>query len=139
MSSRADIWKGMSIRAKDAIETMSGGDLAVIGLCVEIVSNAPLVDPECMTRPLGVLSPLFCLDMLGIHDAKILLFYRDVCRKHVGYMMALLRGSLLGLISESRLRYAIEHHGEGVDLDMIIRAVCARLPSFDPENIIVCA
>jgi len=51
-------------------------------------------------------------------------------------MMALLRGVLLGLVSEKTLRHAIAHHGEGINLEVIVEKVQEMLPSFHCENII---
>lgn len=129
-------WPILSDYAKDAIRTITNDDEDAILVCVKVTENVLFVDPDCVARPAGILAPLYCLDMLGIRDSAIYLFYKEVCREHVGYMMALMRGVLLGLVSEKALRHAIEYHGEGIDLDSIVRGVKTLLPSFRPENII---
>ena len=95
-------WPRLSVSTKDAILMLSGGDEDAIRVCVEVTESVLFVDPECVARPDGPLAPLYCLDDLGIRDSNIYLFYKEVCREHVGYMMALLRGVLLGLVPEKR-------------------------------------
>ena len=126
-------WPYLSKHAKDVILTLSGEDEDAIRVCVEIMENAIFIDPLC-AKPL---SPLYCLDALGIHDSKIFVFYKEVCHKHVGYMITLLRGVFLGILSEETLQYAIAHHGEGLDIEVIVRQVQELVPSFNPENVIL--
>lgn len=129
-------WSYLSDSTRDAILTVTGGDENAIRVCVEVTASVLFVDPECALRPAGHLAPLYCMDDLGIRDSNIHLFYKDVCHGHVGYMMALLRGVLLGLVPEKVLQYAVTHKGEGINLEAIVRNVRERLPLFDPENII---
>ncbi|OGZ16354.1 MAG: hypothetical protein A2494_00525 [Candidatus Lloydbacteria bacterium RIFOXYC12_FULL_46_25] len=134
--SAKESWVHTNDYVKDAIETMSGGDENALRVCVEVTENVLSVDPDCALRPAGPLAPLYCMDALGIRDSNIYLFYKEVCHEHVGYMMALLRGVLLGLVSEKTLRHAIAHHGEGINLEVIVEKVQEMLPSFHCENII---
>ncbi|MCC6404818.1 MAG: hypothetical protein IT405_00290 [Candidatus Yanofskybacteria bacterium] len=65
------------------------------------------------------------------------MLYSDACDSDLVKMVAVLRANQLGQLAGTRadaLHHAIEHRGEGLDLDAVLQAVKERLPRFGLEG-----
>ncbi|MEK7632034.1 MAG: hypothetical protein AAB445_04200 [Patescibacteria group bacterium] len=73
------------------------------------------------------------LDSLRIYGDRIGMLWGDVCGSHAGTVIAVLRARQLGVagVTDDVLNYAIDHHGEGLDVEAAIKAVHERLPQFN--------
>ena len=123
---------GMSV--SEIVMVMSEGNPGAIQACMEILKKGEKVDPEAFA---GGLSHLLLLDTLGIWGERLYKLWNDVCKRNVGWMIALLRAQQLGLagINKETLNFAIDNRGAGVDLDAVVTAVKNHLSNFNPEAV----
>jgi hypothetical protein len=115
----------------EAVHAMSGGNPGALIACLELMKEGPNVDPDAL---FGGLAQIMALDSLGIWESRIYMLWNDVCHRDTGKVIALLRayqlGQLAGVTREA-LNYAIEHRGQGLDIDGAVAAVKERLPNFN--------
>ena len=112
----------------DTTTRMSEGNPGAITVMVNLMKESPKVDPDDMFGPLG---PLMSLDSYGIYGSRIWMLYKDVCNQSAVRTLAVLRGMQLGLISDTVVDHAIDHRGEGLDVEEIMARVKERLPAFN--------
>ena len=123
----------LEMTAQDVLREMSGGNPGAVIACIDLMKQGPKVDPDAL---LGGLAQLMALDSLGIWESRIYLLWNDVCDQDTGKMIAVLRAYQLGQlagVTEQALRFAMDHRGQGLDLDAVVAAVQARLPNFKAE------
>ena len=97
---------------------------------MKLLQEGAAFDPD---NGLGGLGYILDLDTLGLYGSKIWMLYADVCKNSTRNMVVALRAWQLGLLSEAKLRHAVDHYGEGLDLKEIAAKVQERLPNFRLE------
>ena len=117
--------------AQTAIAKLSDGNPGALRVCCELFQQGAEIDPDAFG---GGLSNLLSLDTHGIYGPDIWMLYKDVCASSLPKMVGVLRAVQLGIESESKLKHAIQSYGEGIDVDALFQAVCARLPNFANAN-----
>lgn len=121
----------MSMLPQDMFEAVSEGNLGAVAACTELLEHGEQIDPDAT---LGGFSFLFLLDTLNIRGVRLCKLWDHVCDRDVVKMMSVLRAYNLGRlagIDEKTLQHAIDNQGEGIDLDIVMMAVQARLPKFN--------
>ena len=117
----------------EVILAMSGGNPGAIIVCIELLARGEKVDSDTFD---GGINSLLILDRLGIYGERIYLLWNDVCRQHIGKMIAVLRAYQLGrlaAVNTETINHAIDNRGAGIDLDAVVEAVKSRLPNFNPD------
>lgn len=117
--------------AQSAIAKLSEGNPGALNVCCQLYQETPEIDPDAA---FGGLSSLLALDTLGIYGAEIWMLFKDVCGQNLSRTVAVLRANQLGLLSDAKLKRAIQNRGEGVDTAEMFNAVCDRLPNFAKAN-----
>ena len=120
----------------DTVTKMSGGNPGALTVCMEILEHGALIDPDNVLGEVGI---LMSLDMNGIYEERIWMFYKDVCHGDLPMMIAVNRACQLGIVARGVLNHAIDNYGDGIDVDDLIRQVEERLPAFvivPDENLI---
>ena len=82
------------------------------------------------------LAQLMALDSLGIWEERVYMLWNDVCHRDTGKTIAVLRAYQLGQlagVTKQALDHAIDHRGQGLDLEAVVAAVKQRLPNFNPS------
>jgi hypothetical protein len=127
--------KSCNMRPEEMLMVMGGNHEGAMHVCRLLVLHTRRIDPRLHESTWALLQ----LDALLIHDARIWKFFNDVCRGHVGRMVAVLRAhQLTGYgVSEEKLKYAIDHHGAGLDVESIVEKLKNSSPSFQPESVSV--
>jgi hypothetical protein len=119
----------------EILQAMVGGNPGALRVCTGLLEKGAIVDPMTLA---GGLWYVLMLDSLHIYESRIWMLYKDVCRSKIGTTMALIRAYQLGQlagVTEDAINHAIDHEGEGLDLDAIIDAVKTALPQFDPSRL----
>ena len=97
----------------------------------QLIERSKAVDPDAI---MGPFTNLLSLDSLGIYGSRIWQLYKDVCKEDIATTIAVLRAThQLGIISKDVLNHAIDHRGQGLDLNDTILKVKERLPNFNIE------
>lgn len=112
----------------DIIIKMAEGNPGAMTVLMLLIQNADKVDPQDAMAPFGT---ILSLDAHGIYADRIWMLYKDVCGEDIGEMIGVMRAMQLGFVSDSEVDHAIDHHGDGLDVDDLINQVCGRLPDFD--------
>ncbi len=115
----------------DATMKLAEGNPGAVTAVCEMAMKVSGIDPDDAFGPFG---PILALDSLGIYGPRIWMFYKDVCGQDVTKCLALLRGVQLGFLDDAKLDHVIDHRGEGIDIDDILKKVKIRLPRFASEG-----
>ncbi len=113
------------------VTTMSEGNPGAFRALLDIMRLGSVIDPQGLPDGLGA---ILMLDTLGIHGSRIWMLFNDVCGRDVAKMLAVLRAEQLGQlagVTEEALDHAIDNRGAGLDLEVIMAAVCKRLDKFN--------
>lgn len=110
---------------------LSEGNLGAVRVCTELFKEGARIDPDAFGGPLA---HLLSLDSYGIYGSRIWMLYKDCCKENLVHVIAALRAIQLGLFPESKLKYAIENSGDGLNPVALFDAVCERLPNFRTAN-----
>lgn len=100
-------------------------------VCLDLLKQGPKVDPDDIFEGF---SNLLQLDTLNIWDEQIYALFADVCKSNVSKVIALLRAYQLGQLAgatEKAIKFAINNHGQGIDIDAVVKAVKEELPAFN--------
>ena len=111
-----------------AIVKMADGNPGGAVVMREAALHSQEIDPMAV---MGGFAPLLSLDTLGIYGNRVWMLYKDVCNEHLPTTLAMLRAWQLGILSDYKLNQAIDHRGDGLDLDSVKAAVKEQLPSFN--------
>lgn len=114
----------------DTVLAITGGNPGALRICVDVLDRTSEIDPKNTLRGFGL---LILLDTYGIYESDIWLLYKDVCGESLSKMIACLRAVHLGGLggcTEAALKHAIQHRGEGLDLDAVCKAVVDKLIDF---------
>ena len=120
----------MDMTMKDMIVAMSDGNPGAIAAMFDILDKAESVDPDDIFSPIG---PILSLDSHRFYGSRLYMFWNDVCGRDATKMLAVLRADQLGQLAgctEAAINHAVDHCGEGLDLDAVLAAVQKRLPKF---------
>lgn len=103
--------------------------------CVELLLAYPKVLPIAQPSWLLYGRALLLVDSLEIYGDRLYMLWNDVCGRDAGKVVGLLRAWQLGVggVTRDVLYWAIDHRGDGIDLDAVMVAVKERLPDFDPR------
>ena len=123
---------GLDDSMQTALMKMSGGNPGALSIVMQMMEKSPEIDPQ--SAMMGGLAPVLMLDTFGIYEDRIWMLAKDVCKHDVVKMLACLRAVQLGHISEDVLNHAIDHYGEGIDLELILSRVKLELNEFDKEE-----
>jgi hypothetical protein len=121
----------LGMNGQQVVIAMAGGNPGALNVCVRILKEGGVIDPD---DAFGGLGTILALDALGIHEERIWLLYKDVCRQDLAKMIAVLRARQLGQLAgatEAAINHAMDHGGQGLDLDKILDAVQAKFPRFN--------
>lgn len=116
----------------ETLAKMSEGNPGACVVCLQMQEHGAKIDPDSV---FGGLGPIFNLDSLNIYGPRIWMLYKDVCRGNLSRTIALLRAWQLGILPADKLQYAVDHYGEGIDIEAICAQVVQKLPRFKVEDI----
>lgn len=111
----------------DIIIAMSDGNPGAVSVLSRIVRDNPKIDPDDF---MGGVGPVLGLDTADIYGPDIWRLYKDVCEQNLIYMLALLRATQLGIVTESSVKRAIARGIYEDPLEGVLARVQARLPQF---------
>lgn len=114
----------------DAVVVLSEGNPGATRVCAELLKDGARIDPDNI---LGGVGQLLMLDSAGLYGARIWMLYKDVCGEDLGKMVAVLRAWQLGIVGHDAVAHAIDHRGDGIDLDDVVSQVQERCPAFDAD------
>ncbi len=117
----------LDMNVRDILLALSEGNPGAITVCVDILKEAPKIDPQAL---LGGVGHLVSLDERGIYGPRIWMLYKDVCGQDLTKTIAMLRAAQLGFLAKDKLDHAIDNYGEGVDVDDLLKQVRDRLEQF---------
>lgn len=110
---------------QDVVVKLVDGNPGAITVCMRLIQDTALVDPDAaMPEVINLLA----LDTLGIYGPRIWMLYKDVCKESIVSVITVLRAVQLGILSKMALDYAIDNYGEGMDLEELSAEVRVRLP-----------
>lgn len=112
----------------DVVMKMSEGVPGALRVCMDIIRQAELIDPDGAMKGLGT---LLSLDDMKISGSRIWMLYKDVCQENLVDMLAVLRARQLGYISDREINHAIDNRGQGIDVKNCYKQVKERLPNFN--------
>jgi hypothetical protein len=115
----------------EVVQKLSDGNPGAISVCAQLYNGSEHIDPQNFMKGWG---QLISLDSFGIYGEDIWMLYKYVCNQSLVHVVALLRGTQLGIISREKLTAAIRNRDEGLDLPKIYEEVCRRLPNFDVDG-----
>ena len=110
-----------------AVMKMVDGNPGATTVCANIIKQGASIDPDDILEGIGA---ILWMDTLEIYGPKIWMLFKDVCGEDLIKMLGLLRAVQLGFLSETKLRFAIDNYGEGIDIDDLLTQVQERLPAF---------
>jgi hypothetical protein len=107
---------------------LADGNPGAAAAIMEMAKNEERIDPDSL---MGIISPLLSLDSNGIYGSRIWCLYQDCAGRDPAKALALLRATQLGILDRGTLDCAIDHRGDGIDVDAIMAKVQERLPRFN--------
>lgn len=114
---------------------MADGDPAITNMLMGIVAASQKVDPANLEAHSA---PLKALDEAGIYGKDIEGLYQ-ICGRHPGKMVALLRATTLGLVDAPAIKAALKPVGilraGGLDVDGITKEVESSVPEFSVSRV----
>ena len=117
---------GLEDNGMDILLKLSEGNPGALTVCMQVLERGPKIDPDSMHPLLTLLT----FDDLGIYGSRIWMLYKDVCHEDLANMLGVLRGHQLGYITEWQLNHAIDHRGNGLDVESVLSQVKEFLPNF---------
>jgi hypothetical protein len=114
---------------------MADGDPAITNMLMGIVAASQKVDPTNLD---AYSAPLKALDEAGIYGKDIEGLYQ-ICGRHPGKVVALLRATTLGLVDAPAIKAALKPVGilraGGLDVDGITKKVESSVPEFSVSRV----
>jgi len=124
--------KDLSMSFMDIVMAMTEGNPGAASVIIQLVKEAPAIDPD---SSLGAMGPLFSLDNLDCYGSRIWMFYKDVCQENINTMMGVMRACQMGFTSEAKINAAIDGDKAQLDIPDLLRQIKARLPDFQTEKV----
>ena len=118
---------GLGDTPQSACIKLGEGNPRGLRVCVDLLAHGAEIDPD---SAVGGLGNLLSLDTHKIYADRIWMLYKDVCGENLAHMAGVLRAVQLGILKESVLHHAIDHYGDGIDVNALLSAVAERLPRF---------
>lgn len=114
---------------KTAIIKLAEGNPGALLVMLSILEKGEAIDPD---SAFGGMGAIFGLDTSGIYGPRIHVLYKEVCKRNLTYMLAVLRAVQLGKLSERDMNNAIDNPKDGLRLDLldILETVQEQLPDF---------
>lgn len=113
--------------ARDAAGAMCDGNPGALTVMMAMLTRGDEIDPGSFA---GGLLAILSMDTRGIYGSRIWMLYKDVCGEDLVDTMALIRAVQLGILSGAQLDHAIDHYGEGIEVESTVAAVKATLSRF---------
>jgi hypothetical protein len=110
----------------DIVMALSEGNPGAVRVLMELYDAEKTMDPDSAWGGFG---PGFGLDNLDIYGSKIWILYKDVCSQNIEATLAVLRAHQLGILSEGRIKSAIDGLLV-IDVPGTILKVKEELPAF---------
>jgi len=107
-----------------AVIKLSEGNPGAMTACVNLLKETPKHDPQNI---LGGIGTLLNLDSSNVYGSRIWCLYKDVCGESTEKTIKLLRAKQMGIVDTEKFNHAIDHRGQGIDLDSVIKEVNKRL------------
>jgi hypothetical protein len=105
-----------------ALLKLVDGNPGAITVCMDIIKLEEKIDPGS--------SHLINLEIFKICGSRIWMLYKDVCNQDLIKMLATLRALQHRMLSLDKLNHAIDHRGEGIDVEKILAEVRTLYPTF---------
>lgn len=115
----------------DVFIKMCEGNPGAMSVLAQIMEHGEKIDPD---NALGGLGPILSLDTHEIHGSNIWILFKDVCGQNIVHMIAMLRGTQLGLIPYGTMRdhiFATPYMGKPyTEFEALIASIRKTLPDF---------
>jgi len=111
-----------------AITKLCEGNPGALTVLANILKEGGKIDPDA-----GFGEPFFIIlnfDSYNIYGPRIWMLYKDVCEQKLDKTIAMVRATQMGFISASKLNFAIDNGGAGLDVEAVCKQVKERLPNF---------
>lgn len=116
----------------EAIAKIAEGNPGALTVCMSLLKDGESIDSDNI---MGGLGNLLSLDTLGIYGSFVWLLFKDVCKKNLSHMIAVLRAHQLGFLSKDDLKSAIQAKNTRDDFEINVEELCEqvaeRLPNFN--------
>lgn len=106
---------------------MAESNAGAIAVLAKSLAQGGDIDPDSF---MGGMANLLDLDTNRIYGTRIWMLYKDVCGQDLRVMTAILRSVQLGFLPITKLQYAIDNCGDGIDVPDFVAQVEKRLPNF---------
>lgn len=117
-----------------AVTKMTNGNFGAIDALMNIIKDAPKIDPD---NALGGIGIMLTLDTYGIYGTDIYVLYSDICGKNVTKMIACIRACQMGLFDSNILKDACSRQDYSgrklIPVDELILKVKEKLSNFDKQ------
>ena len=110
----------------DMLLKLSEGNPGALSVCMQVLEKGSKIDLDSASPIITLLT----FDDLGIYGSRIWMLYKDVCHEDLTNMLGVLRGHQLGYVTEWQLNHAIDHRGNGLDVESVLSQVKEFLPNF---------
>ena len=110
----------------DVVMKLSEGNPGALSVCMQVLEKGSKIDLDSASPIITLLT----FDDLGIYGSRIWMLYKDVCHEDLTNMLGVLRGHQLGYVTEWQLNHAIDHRGNGLDVESVLSQVKEFLPNF---------
>ena len=126
----------LHMNTMDMILAMVDGNPGALNVCMQIIEEGTLIDPD---NAFGFIGNVLLLDTFGIYGSDIWVFYKDICREEILNVFTYLRAIQLGITGLENLRLTIDavrnfERPQGVDFTDLYNKVKEKLPNFNKEG-----
>lgn len=120
---------GLHNTLQDVVRYVTEGNPGALRVCMEILRNDKIIDPDSAMPGLGTLLGLYDMDIKG---SKIWVLFKDICKCKLSHFLGLLRANQLGYLSGSNIHSAINNSRDKLlfDKEDMLKKVKDRLPNF---------
>jgi hypothetical protein len=122
-----------NMNVRDIVMALAEGNPGALNVCMMLLNEGETIDPDAI---MGGLSNLLDLDSLGIYGSRIWMFFKDFCKQSIPDVIAVMRANQLGQlagVTREKIDHAIDHYGDGINLEEVMKAVQERLPKFNKQ------
>lgn len=111
----------------DMMRKMSQGNPGALSVVVQVFKGGGQVDPDDF---LGGIGALLHWDSMAVRGSRIWMLYKDVSEQHLSTALGLTRAVQLGILGQDHFNWAIDHHGDNLDIPWLLKALRKELPNF---------
>jgi len=118
---------------QDVIIYVSEGNPGALQICMTILKEDKIIDPDAFLTGIGT---LLRLDDMNIRGSKIWILFKDICEGKISHFLGLLRANQLGYLSDWEIYDAINNSRGKITFDKkeVLQKVKDRLPNFKLEE-----